>query len=126
MPIVATKKHSSRRYDSWLTLYTGTTSVVAPTTTLTMKEALPISCPSASAPLPARTALKVENRSGAPLPRASNVTPARLSGKRSSWESVLMLGEKYSEADTPSHTNSRASQAAINASTVPCRVLYVQ
>lgn len=49
-----------------------------PATTLTIKEAAPINSPIASEPILERIALKVENKSGLPLPNAKKVTPVYL------------------------------------------------
>lgn len=46
-----------------------------PATTLTIKEAAPISSPRASEPKFECMALNVENKSGLPFPKAKNVTP---------------------------------------------------
>jgi hypothetical protein len=72
-----------------------------PTTHETIKVAAPSSSPTARLPEPARIAEKVENRSGDPLPKARNVTPATFSSRPSICAIDARFGEKKSDALMP-------------------------
>lgn len=72
-----------------------------PATTAVMKEAAPISSPTASAALLDRMDMMVLNKSGDPFPRARKVTPVRFSGMLKTMAMVWRFGEKKSLAAMP-------------------------
>lgn len=78
-----------------------------PATTAVMKEAAPISSPTAKLPLWLLMAAKVEKTSGLPFPKARNVTPARLSLIPRMLAIVLKLMQRKSDAAIPMVLNSR-------------------
>jgi len=91
----------------------GLTNAMEPAITAVMKLAAPISSPTARLPLLVLMAAKVEKMSGLPLPKAKNVTPARLSLMPSSFAIVLRLTEKKSLAAIPMVLKSNPSHNAI-------------
>ncbi|CCF44005.1 hypothetical protein CH063_13549 [Colletotrichum higginsianum] len=81
-----------------------------PATTAVMKLAAPISSPTAMLALFEPMAAKVLKTSGDPLPKAKNVTPARLSLRPRIAEMVLRLTLKKSLAAMPMVVKSKPSQ----------------
>lgn len=86
-----------------------------PETTAVMKHAAPISSPTARLAAWVRKAAKVEKTSGLPFPKASKVTPARLSLMPNMRAMVLRLTQKKSLAAMPMVLKRRASHRVIRA-----------
>jgi len=91
----------------------GLMNAIEPAITAVMKLAAPISSPTARLPLLVFMAAKVEKMSGLPLPKAKNVTPARLSLRPRSLAIVLRLTEKKSLAAMPMVLKSNPSHNTI-------------
>jgi hypothetical protein len=84
-----------------------------PETTAVIKHAAPMSSPTAKLAAWVRKAAKVEKTSGLPLPKASSVTPAKLSLMPRMRAMVLRLTQKKSLAAMPMVLKRRASQSVI-------------
>jgi hypothetical protein len=107
----ATMKNETSLTKLLLATLNGRTNAIAPATTAVMKLAAPISSPTAKLPLFVLIAANVENTSGLPLPKAKNVTPARLSLRPNNCDIVLRLMQKKSLAAMPIVLKSRHSQS---------------
>eukprot|EP00200_Dunaliella_tertiolecta_P017388 CAMPEP_0202411182 /NCGR_PEP_ID=MMETSP1128-20130828/21131_1 /ASSEMBLY_ACC=CAM_ASM_000463 /TAXON_ID=3047 /ORGANISM="Dunaliella tertiolecta, Strain CCMP1320" /LENGTH=88 /DNA_ID=CAMNT_0049016833 /DNA_START=99 /DNA_END=365 /DNA_ORIENTATION=- len=75
--------------------------------------AAPVKAPALSATWPLRMALMLADKSGAPLPMATKVTPANLGRILGMvWDTSDMVGLKYNSAVLPSRQNSSGSTQA--------------
>jgi hypothetical protein len=110
------KKQISRVYD-FRSTRNSLTNAIEPATTPVIKLAAPISSPTAILALLEPMAAKVLNTSGDPLPKARNVTPAKLSLRPRTVAIVLRLTLKKSLAAMPMVVKRRPSQStrAVNA-----------
>ena len=108
------KKHTSLTKLFFETL-NGLMMAMAPATTAVMKQAAPISSPTARLPLFDPMAANVEKTSGLPLPKAKKVTPVRLSLIPRMLAMVPRLMQRKSLAAMPIVLNSSDSHAMIMA-----------
>lgn len=106
----ATVKKPTSRMNGARSTLKGLMMHIEPTTQDVTNAAAPNNSPMANPPESSRMAEKVEKRSGLPLPKARNVTPATFSSRPSSCASVPRLGQKKSDALMPRVEKRKRSQ----------------